>query len=426
MMALMQNNFEGLAWRVDEMGNNVADTDKLFGQWSKTLNGIYDTLKNKLATVLLEIGQNLAPDVARWMDSFGESAKNNRVEIVEFTRGWVDGLTAVAQGYKNIHDWLRLIDDLTGMKKSRQGEEYRSAFGLSKGASMTDIYSGLVPVTGEMGRQGTYKASGMFKGISIGKSGLTPSRKLGAYPAPGTPSPVGGGTNVDDDLQDRIKAAQEESMRLMEEAAAQRKRVAAADHAAYAMFQKDIDAQTKKQQDYWDFVSDGIEKNSEAGKKAWEDSKEREKEAMDERIRMAYYYADATSNVLANAMQQHKSFWVATREGFKQMLEQMAADLAAKAAVFEAFGMLTKLPGMGKYGGLLGTFSDFVLPQSGRSNVSQATGGIESITTTSGGRAEKRVTGRNINISLNTPTSNKVAALIDEDMRNNGMSRGYA
>jgi hypothetical protein len=120
-------------------------------------------------------------------------------------------------------------------------------------------------------------------------------------------------------------------------------------------------------------------------------------------------------------MQQHKSFWVATREGFKQMLEQMAADLAAKAVVFEMFSTLTKIPFLSKYSGLLGTMGGYVTP--GGTSAPSGTRGDPIVTT---GIRTKPVAGRNINISLNTPTSNKVAALIDEDMRNNGMSRGYA
>jgi len=83
MSALASNNFGDLGKKLDEMAKKTGALDKAWEAYKKTLNAIWDTFKNTVGKIAIEIGEKIAPTVKEALTNLGTYLTENKDKIVE-------------------------------------------------------------------------------------------------------------------------------------------------------------------------------------------------------------------------------------------------------------------------------------------------------------------------------------------------------
>lgn len=156
-----------------------------------------------------------------------------------------------------------------------------------------------------------------------------------------------------------IEKANNYSIQLMNEAASTRQRIAADDKKALDMFKKDrqdrVDAEIAANDAIYAGWSDFYEMQGNFGKRSWEDyylGVEKSAREMQTLKGEVISFSQQFSTVLANSAMQSGNVFANIANNFGRMLEVMAADLAAKSAIFGILSVFA--PGLMAGSGLVG------------------------------------------------------------------------
>lgn len=83
MSALASNNFADFGNKISEMGQKTGALDKAWKDYQKTLRAIWDTFKNSVGKIAIEIGEKIAPTVKKALKDLSDYMTENKDKIVD-------------------------------------------------------------------------------------------------------------------------------------------------------------------------------------------------------------------------------------------------------------------------------------------------------------------------------------------------------
>ena len=91
---LAANGFQGMADKLDIVGNSAGKTEEAFQRWEKTSAAVMQTFNNTIGKVLIEIGEKLAPQVNAALAELGKWIDEHKDEIVAFAEKLINSFDA--------------------------------------------------------------------------------------------------------------------------------------------------------------------------------------------------------------------------------------------------------------------------------------------------------------------------------------------
>jgi len=118
VQALADAGFKGLTDRIDVMTERTGAMDDAWERYQGTLQAVWDTLKNQVANVLIEIGGELAPALMGTLETTGQWLEQNKDDILKAVEGSVASLSQTVKDMnitvESISDLMRTTTDIIG------------------------------------------------------------------------------------------------------------------------------------------------------------------------------------------------------------------------------------------------------------------------------------------------------------------------
>lgn len=155
MSALASNNFGDLGQKLDEMGKKTGALDRAWKDYQKTLNAIWDTFKNSVGKIAIEIGEKIAPTVKKALKDLSDYMTESKDKIVAAFKILIQvlaGLATVAGVFVSL--FMNLFDALGPLGPIV--------------VSLAGTFIVLLPVLGAIG----FALSGLIQGFGLFSTAL--------------------------------------------------------------------------------------------------------------------------------------------------------------------------------------------------------------------------------------------------------------